>query len=139
MLSTVLCNPYHRCGAVVARLAVNGATLLWSIVVLIKEDALSIVSYGPMLTRYAPENVYALFFGALSAFMLWRLIRKSKPHPIGIVGYAILLLAWGFVECVLLFVQRPIQPTATATVTVIFLLALFGFVASPKVRPDAPA
>lgn len=138
-MGNVLNNPWHRCGAVVARLGVNAATLIWAIVVLLKDDALAPASYGSMLTSLAPENVWAIGFGILSSVMLYRLLARSKPNRLGIIGYAILLGAWGFVEVIIVFVQRPIQPTATATVSVIFMLALYGFVANPKVRPDAAA
>ena len=79
-------NPYYRAGAVVARLAVNGATLIWALVVLAKDDALAVSSYGKMLTRDIPENVFAVFFAVILAVLICRLIRKSKPNPLGIIG-----------------------------------------------------
>ena len=138
-MTSVLRNPYYHAGVIVARLAVNVATLIWSVVVLGWENALAPASYGAILTNLAHENLWAAGFGILSLCSLYRLCRKSPPHPIAIVIYGALLLAWGFVEVIILFVQRPLQPTATATVSVIFALALYSFVANPKSRPDATA
>lgn len=138
ILGSVLHHKHHRCGAVVARLAVNFATLIWSVVVLVKPNALAPTAYGPMLTRFASEDLYAIAFGTLSICMLYRIFRQSPPNPIGILAYGALLLAWGFVWAAIVFVADPLQPTATATVSTIFVLAFYGFVANPKRGSDAP-
>jgi hypothetical protein len=136
--SRVLCHKYHRAGAVIARLSVNTATLIWSIVVLISDDALAPTPYGRTLLLLMPEDAWGWSFLCLSSVMICRLLAQSKPHPLGIIGYMILLLAWGYVEIVMLMMQRPLFPTAVATVSVITALAVYGFVANPRPRCAEP-
>ena len=136
-ISAILHNPYHYCGAIIARVSVNIATIIWSLVVLANKDALAPTPYGELMTRYVHEDVWAAFFLAIASLMLYRIIRKSRPHAVGIIGYLILLIAWGYVEIVMLLVQRPFFPTAVATVSVITVLALYGFVANPRTRDVA--
>ncbi len=134
-MNAIFHNRYHPCGAVLARVAVNIATMIWAIVVLVFEDALAPTPYGPMLKRYLPEDVYAGFFLAITIVMLYRIFAQSKPHPLGIVGYGILGAAWLYVDVIVLFFQRPMFPTATAWVTVGTMIAVYGFVANPRTCP----
>lgn len=127
-------NPYHYCGAVIARLAVTFATAIWSVVILSKTNALGPTTYGPTLTELAPENVYGGVFLALSVGLIYRLLRPSKPHWLGIIAYALLFFKWLFILAFIYFNDGPIWPTTFSTVTVITVLALYSFVALPKKR-----
>lgn len=135
-MTSVLCNPYHRAGAVVARIAVCSATLIWSLIVLTVDNALAPTSYGAALTKYVPEDAWGIGGALVSGGMLYRIIAKCRPHPVGIIGYGAMLLWWGFVAAVLLLSQRPVQPTATACVLVITVLAVQAFIATPRRGPD---
>lgn len=131
-MNAIFNNPYHPCGAVLARVAVNFATLIWSIVVLLIDDALRPTPYGLMMVSYMPEDFYAWFFLTISLVMLYRIFRQSKPHALGIIGYGILGAAWLYVDVIVIFFQRPMYPTATAWVTVGTVIAVYGFVANPR-------
>ncbi len=120
----------------IARLAVNAATFLWALVVLFSDNALDGTPYGRTLLSLMPKNAWGLWFLLLSSTMIYRLLAQSKPNPIGIIGYAILMLAWGYVEITLL-IQHPLFPTAVGPVSVITALAIYGFVANPRPRCDA--
>lgn len=135
-MTSILRNPYHRAGAIVSRLAVCSATLVWSLIVLTVDNALAPTSYGSIMTRYIPEDAWGFGGALVSGSMLYRIIAKSKPHPIGAVGYGAMLLWWGFVAAVLLVSQRPVRPTATACVLVIVAMAIHAFVANPRRGPD---
>ena len=131
-MSHLLKNPYHYCGAVIARLAVSVATAIWSLVILSKTNALGPTTYGPTLTELAPENVYGGFFLALAVGLIYRLCRPSKPHWLGIVSYGILFFKWMFILAFICFNDGPIWPTTLSTVVVIAVLALYAFLAMPK-------
>lgn len=131
-VNTIINNPFHYAGAVVARISVNSATILWAVVVLFFDEALEVTPYYRYMPPYVHEDVWAWFFLTLSSFMLWRILRQHKPHPVGIIGYGILGAAWLFVDVILIFFQRPIYPTSLSWVTVGAALAIYGFVANPK-------
>ena len=134
-MNAILHNPYHYTGAVLARAGAAGATLLWSLIVLGNEGALVVTSYGALLASIAHENTYGWSFGALSVALLYRLVRHVLPRwYIDSIGYLVLFAAWGFVDSILWWTQRPIQPTATSTVTLTTALALYAAVALPRVR-----
>ena len=132
MWNVIFANPYHHSGAMLARTATNTATIIWALLVLWNDEALGPTPYGKYLTGWFHEDWWAVFFLVISSFMLWRLIRKHKPHSVGIVGYGLLGAAWLYVDVVFLFFQRPIYPTSTAWITVGTALALYGFIANPR-------
>lgn len=138
-MNAILHNPHLNSAAVVARLTVNAATLIWSVAVMLSPEGLRATAYGGYILSLAPAWAWGVFYLSVSAIMLYRLVvhPKSKPHPLGWVGYAILFASWGFVEVVLLLFARPFQPTAIATVTVITALAAYGFIANPRARDVA--
>jgi hypothetical protein len=127
-------NPYHNSGAIVARLAVSVATLIWSVIVLLVDDALRPTSYGDILTRYASEDMYAWAAFCAAAPSIYRIVRQSRPHPLGIVGYVMMMAGWGFVASILILSQRPIQPTSTACTLTITALAVYAFLANPRLK-----
>lgn len=136
MIDAIIKNRWHYCGAVIARLGVNVATLIWALVVLLNDDALAIASYGHVATTYVSEDTYGWFFLIVSVTQLYRIVRQSKPNPIGVIGYGAMLAGWAFVDGYILFAQRPMQPTAMGCVTVVMLAAVYAFVANPRTRCD---
>jgi hypothetical protein len=134
-MNAILRNPHHKSGAVIARIAVTAATIIWSIVGLYNDGVLLPAPYGPMMLRYGPEAAYGWFFLSISSFMLYRIVRQSKPHPVGIIGYGILGVGWLYVDVVLWLFVRPMYPAALAWVTVGTALAVYAFIANPRGAP----
>jgi hypothetical protein len=130
-MNAILRNPYHFCGAIIARLAVCGATILWSLIVLVRKDALAPTAYGSIMLGLAPEDVFAWAYLLLACALVWRIFARRPPHWFGIVAYGILMCAWGFVDIVL-WLTRPWQPTAIAWVTPGAALAVYAFLANRR-------
>lgn len=128
----LLDNPHHYAGAIVARVIVNVATIIWSVVVLAESNALAVTPYGRIMTAYVREDIWAAAFLALACALLWRVVAQCKPHPLGAVGYLAILALWAFVDVVLLLVQRPLYPTSISWVTAGCVAALWAFIANPK-------
>jgi len=130
-MNSIFRNPYHYCGTLIARVCVCAATILWSVIVLLRTDALLPTSYGCLLTGWVHEDVYGWALLLIAGMLLWRIFRQSPPHWVGIVGYGILMCSWLFVTAVL-WLTRPMQPTSTAWVTVGAALAVFAFIANGR-------
>lgn len=134
MIDKILNHPYHYCGAVIARLAVCSATLIWALVVMVEQNALAQTRYGAPLTAVAGENWIAGMFGVLALGLIFRIFRPSPPNPWGILAYLALALLWIYADIMILAV-RPWQPTSIAWCSVGSVLAAYALVANP--RPGA--
>mgnify|MGYP003382258390 CR=1 FL=1 len=132
-MNAILHNPYHYSGAMVARVGVAGVTALWSILVLSGTDALAPTAYGPALVQFAHENVYGLIFLSLSGALLVRAFLQTHPRwYVDGAGYFSLFASWAFVDAIIWFAHRPIQPTSASTVTLTTALALYAALAMPR-------
>jgi hypothetical protein len=129
-------NPYLLAGAVVARLAVNLATVIWATIVLAKADALTPFAGYYWLLRIAHENVWAGGLCAVALYQMYRLIIHAKPHKYGL-GYALMALFWMYVWWSIVVNPGPIWPAAFACVTTIGLVAVFAFISNPKATRHA--
>lgn len=137
MIDKIFHHPYHYCAAVIARLAVCGATLIWALVVMVEQDALAQTRYGAPLTSVVGENWLAGIFGVLSVAMIWRIFNPSPPNPWGVLAYLAMALLWIYAD-VMILAARPWQPTAIAWCTVGSVLAAFALVANPRQTRCAP-
>ena len=131
-MSPLFANPFHAPGVIIARLAVTGATMIWSLIVLSNTDALSVTRYGHMLAAVVRENVVAVVFLAISGTLFYRILAHSEPRKLAVSGYGSLVVGWGFVEYMLLLSPGPLQPTAVSWVSVGLILAIYSFVATAK-------
>lgn len=135
-------NPHYLAGSVLARLAVNAATLLWSVIVVAKRDTLtSAGSAYAWIGEYVHEDALAAAFGALALVQTIWLLSHFPPMQIrGMrlcsVGYGVMAAGWSFVLFNIILGARPIQPTSTACVSVIVALALFAFVSNARGEGD---
>jgi len=133
-LLDALKNPYLLAGAVVARMAINLATVLWATIVLAKTDALTpFVGYYWML-QIASENTWAMTLCVVALYQAYRLVTHAKPFKYG-PGYAIMALFWMYIWWSIVVNPGPIWPAAFACVTTISILAICAFVSNPK-APD---
>lgn len=133
ILRNPFCHPYYRAPVVLARGSVNLATLLWSIFLLFKKDAL--VSSGApyaWITNYVNEDVLAACFGVVAlSQMLWLLL-CLPPLRFGSIGYGILAFSWLTVWLSNLLGPHILHPTAASCVPVIAGLAFYGFISNPR-------
>lgn len=132
----LLSNPYHYSGAIVARLAVSVATIIWSVIVLLQTDALARWPGASVITRYIHEDAFAWFMMVISIMAIYRIVRQSKPIKLGACIYAVMALLWAYTFASLMVaihygetILRPGQVSAILAVTV---LALFAFISNPK-------
>lgn len=125
-------NPYQFSGTIMAKIAVNLATIFWSAIVLYKDGALSpFVGYSRILS-IANENTVAALLIIVSIIQMIRIVRCSKPLLLGISGYALLTLFWMNVWWNIVINPGPIWPASFSSVSVIVLLSLYAFIANPK-------
>lgn len=131
MIDCVFRHPYYYSGAVIARLAVSGATLFWALVVLAEPNALAVTRYGAPMTVYISENWIAAIFAAISIGVIYRILRRAPPNPWGVIPHLILTLLWLYAG-IMIWATRPWQPTALGWVTVGVFMAAFALVANPR-------
>ncbi len=140
----ILANPYFRSGSIVAQLAVNAATLLWSTIVLWRREALigSGDPYGWIIV-YVDEQHIALVLYTLCLVQVGWLILKLPPFewrrlPVGSFGYLALSVWWAFVTANAVLIWS-VQPALTAAGATVCALALFGFLANARRAPTPNA
>lgn len=129
----LLQNPYQFSAVITAKVAVNVASLIWSTIVIYKENALAstFIYYGN-ITRFLSEDIFASILLAISLIQLIRLVFRSKPIMIGGIGYAILTLFWMYIWWNIIVSIGPIQPASFSAVTVLVALSIYAFVANPR-------
>jgi hypothetical protein len=132
MLDHIFKNPYQYSATILAKGCVNTATILWSVVVLLKRDALSpFTSYRPMLSVMS-EDYWALCLIVTSVIMLYRLVTCKPPRKIGVLAYMVLGIFWANIWWGIVIQPGPFWPAAFGSVTVVLLLSLFAFISNPK-------
>lgn len=125
-------HPYQYSGAVIAKIAVCMATLVWAGLVLTYPNATaSNPNYAHMLMIVPNEDVWAAVLGTVAAMLLLRVVLCRRPHRIGVAGYFILGLFWTYLWLGLLLSPK-VWPTGTAAGAVVMVLALYAFIANPK-------
>lgn len=137
-LGGILDNPHHYGAAVLAKLAVNMASVIFCWIVLIKPDALSQWPgriYFPAGGDTA-ENMVAVVMLGCAVIAIGRLIRKSPPMLFGAIYYALVTLGWLYVFttlCITIMTgDAPLRPGQFAGVATVTVLALFAFISNPK-------
>lgn len=131
-VSPLFANPFHTPSVIIARLSVTIATMIWSLIVLVNADALSVTRYGSLLVAVVPENVTAAILLAISGTLFYRIIAHSTPHVLAVAGYGALVVGWAFVYFMLFFSPGPVLPTLTAWLTIGLGLSIYSFVATAK-------
>lgn len=130
-------HPHHYAASIVAKLATNAATLIWSMIVLAKPNALDPIrfSFYQLMLDYAPEDVYAWGAIVLSLSGIYRLLAKSTPHWWGGIGYALQMIFWMYVAFTyVLLSPLPLRPATGAWIIVGAFLAIYAFVANPRTQ-----
>ena len=142
MVSGLLQNPYQYSGRVIAKICVNVATIIWSLVVLCKENALYLWP-GPQLSAgIIGENFVAVLFIVLASIATGRLLLKSTPRALGACVYGSFLLLWIYTFTTLILAiasgVTALRPGQLAGVSVVTALAVFAFVSNPKPTNNEP-
>lgn len=140
MLRDLLRNPHQYAAAILAKICVNLATMIWSVIVLSDRDALSrwpgysIIHAFDFYGNVGGERVLAIALLIMSIFGLLHLIRRSVPIPIGSLLYAAMLLVWLYVWFSIIFYSHEVYsgPSQFASVTIVTALAVFAFISNPK-------
>lgn len=125
-------NPYHYSAVIASRIAVSIATFIWSLIVLIKINALGTFVTYAIILQYIHEDVVAAFLMIISVGNIYRLVRQCRPVFIGISSYAILTLFWMYVWWGIVINPGPIWPASFSSVSVIVILSLYAFISNPK-------
>lgn len=132
----LLDNPYQYSGQVIAKLSVNAATMMWSVVVLLKDDALARWPGNLAPARTVNEDVAALVFLVLSVIATARVVLKRPTLNMGACIYGMFLALWLYTWITLaIAVAHGItaaRPGQIAGVSLVLALAIFAFVSSPK-------
>ena len=125
-------HPYQYSGAVIAKLSVCLATIVWAAMVIVYPNATGAnPNYAHMLRIVPDEDVWAVGLGVIAALLVIRILICARPHRIGVAGYFVLGLFWTYLWFGLLFAPRP-WPTGAAAGTVVMVLSLYAFIANPK-------
>lgn len=142
-LHHLLHNHYYAPAAMLSRLLVNIATLMWGVVVVVREDTLSHGPYAIVymnLVQIAPEDVWGWFAIITSTIGIVRIVIGSKPHWIGAVGYMLMWAFWLFVAWNLLFVfPDSLPPSGAAGIFVIALLAFYAAISGSRKNANGAA
>lgn len=136
LLHSPLHNPYHYSVAVICRLAVCLATVLWSVLILIEADDLGVIRYPAhaLLSSFAPLRAWAVGGLVASVPAIMGQLRYYPPHWIGALAYASQMLFWTYLSFSIFANQRPIPPGAAACVLVVAVMSIYAFVANPRPR-----
>lgn len=137
VLGGVLSNPHQYGAAVLAKLAVNAATVIFFAIVLWKPDALKLwPGRGYLPVGDATENVFAIIALACATVAIARLIIKSPPALFGVIYYGATALAWLYVWATLCISIGTglvdLRPGQFAGITTVTALSLFAFISNPK-------
>lgn len=136
LLASVLNNPYQYSGQVIAKLGVNLGTMVWSLVVLWKDDALDKWPWPDSALLLLNEDLFALIMFVLASMASLRLIFKSAPIKLGACVYGVFLLLWLYTFTTLVIAiysgATALRPGQLAGVIVITSLAVYAFVSNPK-------
>lgn len=133
----ILRHRYFNPAQIVCRLGIQAATAIWSIIVLVKTDALATTAMGPLLTHYVPENWIAAVLLGISGALHYRLLRESEPRIWGVFGYAAMLAYWLMLWSYVLLAQWLSRPAVFAALTVVVALGVGAFIANPRKPDDA--
>lgn len=137
---SVFANPYHRSGAIVARLSVSFATIIWALIVMYKPNALASWPGSDVINLAGGENHIAFGLLLASLIAIARVVYHYRPIRIGACIYGLMALLWVY-SLTTLFVsiedgRTALRPGQVACISVITVLALFAFVSNP--RRDRP-
>lgn len=132
----LLHNPHYYSGAIVARLSTAAASVLWAVVTIAVGDALRAWPITRGLMGDAIENTMAWVLLAVALTSLYRIATQATPFSLGWLIYGYMAIIWIY-SAVTLYVAVytgiiPPRPGQIGAVTVMAILALYGFVANPK-------
>jgi hypothetical protein len=128
-------HPHHYAASIVSKLAVNSATVIWAVHVLLDPKAMSSgrFSYYTLMLEYLSPSAWACLATVLSFIGIYRLWAKSPPIWIGGIGYAVLMLFWSYIAIAVNFLTpRPVPPAGAAAIAIVAVLSVYAFVANPR-------
>jgi len=132
----IFSNPYHYSGAILARLSVSVATMIWCVVVLVKRDALIRWPGSNVITSFLGEDLFACGMLVLSFIAVYRLLRQSKPVRLGVCIYCLMALLWVYTLATLVLAiyggETALRPGQVSAILVVTVLSLFAFIVNPK-------
>lgn len=136
LLHSPLHNPYHYSVAVICRLAVCLATVLWSAIIMFEADDLSIIRYPAhaLLGSLFPLRAWAIGGLVASVPAILAQLSYSAPRWVGAIAYASQMFFWSYLSFSIFANQRPIPPGAAACVFVVAVMSIYAFVANPRLR-----
>ncbi len=129
-------NPYHTSGALVARIAVSWATIIWSSVVMYKDDALKYWPGSDVVHMTGGEDHIAAILLVAAIIAQVRIVVHHRPMRTGSIVYAMMALVWVYSLITLVIAINTgvtiLRPGQLAGNAVIAALALFAFVSNPR-------
>jgi hypothetical protein len=130
-------HPHHYAASIVAKLAVNTATVLWGFRVLFDPQSMHTrrFSYYDLMLEYMTAQAWGVLAICMALFGIYRLWAKARPIWIGGIGYAVLMVFWGYIAIAInILTPRPVPPAGAAAITVIAALSIYAFVANPRIH-----
>lgn len=138
-LCKLLNNEHYAPAGYLARFCVNLATFIWSVVVLIRDDALGprIYLYRQMLA-VMPEDAWAWLGIATVSIGMFRLVHRDRPRWWGAIGYWLLMVFWVFLDAAVIMSDQTITPAALGAISVVAFLSIYASASHSRVRRHEP-
>lgn len=135
VIKIILQHKYFNAAQVVSRFGIIGATLIWSLIVLWKGNALATTALGPSITPYIHEDVLAMILLTCAGVALYQLLRQCIPHRIWTALYAIMLAFWLLLWSYVLLSAAPIRPAVFAALSLVVAYGIAAFISNPRREP----
>lgn len=126
----VLVNPWYRSGSVLAKLAVNWSTMVWSFVLLLHPSAIESTAYDYIVKYFDSRWLAGPMFCLAVVQIVW-LVFRWQPFKYSSIGYGIMTVLWLFILYTIL-IRTVVQPTLISCVSAVVGLAVLAFVTNPK-------
>lgn len=135
MIEHFLRNPWYQSGSIIAKLAVNLATAIWSVAVLLTDGVMPVTFYRGLATQ-TEEQIIAACFLCISILHTTWLALYLRPRRFGAVGYFMMLAWWSAMLLLVAIDPGPKYPLEMMGVAVVTVLAAYAFTSNPKYGND---
>lgn len=138
-------HPYYYSSSLLAKLSINLASVLWSLIILLApvparevvipsrlRELTAATAASLNMHPWSLETMIAVFLFLMCSLLLWRLLSKKHPIWIGGVAYLLLSLFWVYGAAAIWTLDTPTPAGAAAAITTVAGLSIFALVANPK-------
>lgn len=135
LLERLTHNPYLYGAAVLARVSVSLATVVWGIILLAHDSAFATnPNYRHMLGLVPDEDFWGMTAIVLGCVLLFRLAQWKRPTAGSACGFAAINLLWAYLWWGIVTAGYA-WPTGASATTVVFGLSIYAF--ASNIKPGA--